>query len=105
MPDRLSDRINTTVLNIMSGNNECGTLEDAVKNQSASYFAQMVAPALEVYDEELKTIIEQRDEALKDAEVKRYALETIVANIDLSGANTVITDAIKAALPNNPFFK
>jgi len=99
----LEERVETIVRSIMSGNNACGTLLDAAAKGDAEYFRPCIRATLSVYDDELKQAKADRDAALKDAELKRYALEMVVSNCDIS--NPLVKEALRNALPNHPLLK
>lgn len=99
----LEERVETIVRSIMSGNNACGTLFEAAAKGDAEYFKPCIRATLSVYDDELKQAKADRDAALRDVELKRYALETVVSNCDIS--NPVVKDALKNALPNHPLLQ
>ncbi len=46
------ERIKTAVSNIMSGDNRCGTLAQAVTQKDRSYFERAVSPIVQAYEEE-----------------------------------------------------
>lgn len=80
MNDVAKERIDTAVRNILSGDNACGTLANAVQKRDASYFWRAVAPLAQAYEEEAAAIAAQRQAALDEAGKCRYALEIIIAN-------------------------
>lgn len=92
----LKERIETTVRNIMSGNNECGTLSDAVVAGDGEFFRRMVYPSLYIYDQELHDMRNQRDKYSKAEEEKRQALEYVVQNIPAPGG--IVQDYVEKAL-------
>jgi len=99
----LEERVEAIVRSIMSGNNACGSLLDAAAKGDAEYFRLCIRATLSVYDDELKQAKADRDAALKDAELKRYALGTVVSNCDIS--NPLVKEALRNALPNHPLLK
>lgn len=97
----MTERLETAVRNIMSGDNACGTLANAAYNNDHDYFRRAIAPVVDAYEEEAAALAKQRDDALKDAEAKRYALEFIAQNIggSVQIAEPAIVDAMRKALP------
>lgn len=95
------DRLETAVRNIMSGDNACGTLANAAYNNDHDYFRRAIAPVVNAYEQEAADLRRQRDDILKDAEAKRYALEFIAQNLggSVQIAEPAIVDAIRQALP------
>lgn len=67
--------------NILSGKNACGTLQRAVDNSDAGYFAAAADAVLRVKREEVDHARRQRDTVLKEAEKYRFALEVVVQNL------------------------
>lgn len=93
----LTDRIAAAVNSIMSGNNDCGTLRDAVAKGDRMFFEQMIRPAMMAYAEEAVQLRQQRDAALRDVEAKRFALECVISNaVTLPPA---AREAVAKALP------
>lgn len=92
----IDERINACVNGILSGSNACGTLKNAVDNNDATYFANMIRPSFSVYEEEIEALRAQRDYALRDVEIKRQALESIAANVQLTPEMKTI---VEGALP------
>lgn len=97
----LNERLEMAVRNIMSGNNACGTLAKAVQNGDASYFAKMLEPIFRVYEDENAAACALRDAALRDAEAKRFALESILANVPNIPGN--LREPLEKAMPGHPF--
>lgn len=97
----MTERLETAVRNIMSGDNVCGTLANAAYNNDHEYFRRAIAPVVDAYEEEAAALAKQRDDALKDIEAKRFALEFIAQNIggSVQIAEPAIMDAIRTALP------
>ncbi|MCC8189070.1 MAG: hypothetical protein LIP77_00345 [Planctomycetes bacterium] len=95
------ERTETVVRNILSGKNGCGTLQDALVRGDADFFRRMVRPVIGVYEEEAQVLREQRDAALRDAEVKRVALEAILSTLPIPAGP--VHDAVARALPSHPF--
>jgi hypothetical protein len=101
------ERLETSVRNIMSGDNNCGTLANAALNGDGDYFRRMIAPVIDVYEREAAELRQLRDAASRDAEDKRFALEFIAQNL---GGSVLITEpaiiaAIRKALPGHPLLK
>ncbi|MCC8190893.1 MAG: hypothetical protein LIP77_09735 [Planctomycetes bacterium] len=90
------ERIETVVRNVFAGDNNCGTLSYAVAHRDADYFRRAVAPVIDAYETEAAALRQQRGAALRDAEAKRFALEAIVANLDLP---PTLRETVAAALP------
>ena len=95
--NQVPERLEIAVNNIMSGNNACGTLAKAAQAGDREYFRAMLAPILATYDQEAVELRKQRDDALRDAEAKRFALEMVASNVDID--NPDVITAIKRALP------
>lgn len=92
-----NERLETAVRNIMSGNQDCGTLANAALNGDGDYFRQMVKPVVDIYEQEAAELRRQRDSALHDAESKRFALEMVASNV--SSLPSSVKAAIEKALP------
>ena len=90
------ERIDTVVRNIISGDNVCGTLANAVQKRDADYFRRAVAPVIRVYEEEAAAIRRQRDAASADAEGKRQTLEMVASNLAIH--NPDVKAAVERAL-------
>lgn len=91
------DRLETAVNNIMSGNNSCGTLANAALSGDRDYFRAMVAPLVVVYEDEAEALRKQRDDALRDVEAKRFALESVLSNMTIPPGPA--RDAVARAMP------
>lgn len=98
--DSKQERIETVVRNIMSGDNTCATLTNAALNSDDEYFRKAVAPMAEVYEAEISLLRKQRDDALRDAENKRFALESVLSNLDLPVGP--VREAVARAMPAHP---
>lgn len=98
--DTKEERIETVVRNIMSGDNVCGSLVKAAADRDQDYFRRAVAPMADVYDAEISLIRKQRDDALKDVEAKRFALESVLSNLDIPFGP--VRDAVARAMPAHP---
>ncbi len=99
----LAERLGTITRSIASGNNACGTLIGRDGRVNTAFIAEAVRPTLGVYEGELAVLRKERDALLRDVEVKRFALETAVANIPGITGNSGVADAFRAALPGHPF--
>jgi hypothetical protein len=99
--DVAQERIEAAVNNIMSGDNECGTLANAAYKGDRDYFRKMLMPVLAVYEHEAAELRRQRDYAGKDAEAKRFALEFIAQNLGgtVQITEPAIIEAVMRALP------
>lgn len=75
------ERTEMIVRNIMSGDNNCGTLATAVANGGTDYFYNAAVPVIAAYDAELADIRKQRDDALKAVENLRFHMEGIASNL------------------------
>ncbi len=96
----LAERLGTITRNIASGNNACGSLIDRQSGQlNHAFIVEAVRPTLDVYEGELTELRRERDALLRDVEIKRFALETAVANIPALTGNAGVVDAFRAALP------
>lgn len=95
----LTDRVATAVDNIISGDNACGTLQNAAAKGDRTYFEQMIRPVMQTYAEEAAELRRQRDATLRDNEAKRFALESVAANIAAADIPPGTKDAIAKALP------
>lgn len=62
-----------------------------------------IAAVIGTYESEAHTLREQRDVALKDAESKRFALESIASNVYSHNIVNVIKNAMKSGLPGRNF--
>ena len=74
------ERIETTVNNIMSGDNACGTLANAAYNNDRDYFRRAVTPVVTTYEEEAQQLRSDRDGFSRQAEAYRQALEYVASN-------------------------
>lgn len=99
MDNVAQERINTVVRNILSGNNNCSTLAKACSSGNGQYFYNAVSPAIAVYASELADMTKQRDNLSVDCEAKRFALESIMSNIDAKELAPSVADAIRKAMP------
>ena len=99
----LKDRLETAVNNIMSGDNRCGTLANAAYNSDRDYFRRAVRPVVVTYEEEAEELRRQRDFLLRDIEEKRFALESVLAN--LAVPTGPVRDAMTRAMPGHPLLK
>ena len=91
------DRLEAAVRNILSGGNACGTLLEAARRGDGGYFRQMIAPFFFTYEQEADALRRQRDDALRDAETKRFALEMAASNLDIDSPD--VRAAFAQALP------
>lgn len=98
--DTKEERVETVVRNIMSGDNVCGTLANAALNSDTDYFRRAVQPVVDVYESEASLLRKQRDDALRDAEAKRFALESILSNMAIPPGPA--RDAVARAMPAHP---
>jgi len=96
----LEERVEAAVRSILSGVNSCNTLIEAAVKPDADYFRCPIRAGMAVYEDEKQQLIKDRDIALRDAELKRYALEMVVSNCDIS--NPMVKEALRSALPNHP---
>lgn len=94
------ERTEAAVRNILSGGNACGTLVNAARNGDAAYFRAMIRPLAEVYEQEAEELRRQRDDALRDAETKRFALESVLSNLTVPAGPA--RDAVARAMPGHP---
>jgi hypothetical protein len=93
-------RLETAVSNIMSGDNNCGTLANAALNGDSDYFRDKIRPVVAVYEQEAEDLRQQRDAANRDVELKRFALESILSNMDIPAGP--VKDAVARAMPGHP---
>lgn len=93
------ERIDTAVRNILSGNNNCGTLKNAVDTGNGTYFYNAIAPIAAVYASELEDMTKQRNELSIDNERKRFALESIISNMSPNDFPDSVARVIMQAMP------
>ena len=97
------ERLETAVNNIMSGGNACGTLANAALSGDSGYFRGMIRPVVEAYEEEKAHLIRERDYLSKSDEVRRFALESVLSNMDIPAGP--VMDAIARTMPGHPLLK
>ncbi|MCD8350092.1 MAG: hypothetical protein LUC93_05700 [Planctomycetaceae bacterium] len=79
--DLVAERTATTIRNIKSGNNECGTLFCGTGNElNEQFLAAAVRPALQVYEDEADQFRADRVRLSQESEERRQALEFIYSN-------------------------
>lgn len=93
----LNDRLDTAVRNIFNCGNCCDALVKAAQTKDYAYFAKALTPVLVAYEQEAAALRHQRDAALRDAEAKRFALESMVSNMRID--NLHVREAVDKALP------
>jgi hypothetical protein len=80
------DREDAIVRSIMSGNNACGTLQEAsVIGKLEEFLRLMIRPTLQVCAGEQADLRKQRDDALAVSEARRRVLAEVAANGQLFG--------------------
>lgn len=80
------EREDVIVRNISSGNNACGTLQEAIaEGKFDVYLRRMIAPVLNVCEQEQRELRQQRDAALAQSEARRQVLADVAANGGLLG--------------------
>ncbi len=105
-PTTLADRIGAITNSIASGNNACGSLISKQTGQlNHAFIEESVRPTLEQYEGELAELRKERDALLREVEVKRFALEAVVANIPALTGNASVVDAFRRAIPGHPHLK
>lgn len=98
-PSALLEREDTIIRNILSGDNQCGTLQTAVANKDHEYFRRACHGSLAAYEDEARGYRIQRDGILKESEQRRQALEYVAANVQLTGeAAKIVGDALGRSL-------
>lgn len=98
---KLDERIIAIVNSILSGDNECGTIQKALEGGTLGDFIQsMVRPTLQIYEDEYEELRRENDRLSRENQNKRFALECALANEDIQ--NPVTQQAVKAALPGHP---
>ena len=103
MTNTTQERLETAVNSIMSGDNTCGTLVNAALNSDRDYFREKIRPVVDVYEDEAAALRKQRDDALRDVNDKRFALESVLSNLDIPAGP--VKDAIARAMPAHPLLK
>ncbi len=98
----LAERLGAITRSIASGANACGTLMGQDGRLNTAFVAAAARPTLEVYESELAQLRREITELRRDAEIKRHALESAVANIHDIAAIPGVGDAFRAALPGHP---
>ncbi|MCD8138324.1 MAG: hypothetical protein LUE17_00835 [Planctomycetaceae bacterium] len=105
MPNRWKEREQAIMNGIMSlVVNECDALECLKKEGGDALYegiACKVRPTLQVCASEAAQVQAELDAARRDVEAKRFALENVVANMDVPEGP--VKDALRAALPGHPF--
>lgn len=101
MPSRWKERERAIMNGLMSLIvNECDALECLKKQGTEALYegiACKVRPTLQVCAEEATELTRQRDSALKDAETKRFALESVASNV--GNLPLSIKTTVERALP------
>lgn len=106
MANKWQEREDAIVRSIMSGNNSCGTLAALVANGGQAledFLRMMVRPTLKVCNEEENQLIREGHALRADNEAKRFALETVVANMAID--NPTVRDAVAKGIPGHPGLK
>lgn len=88
------------VNNVVGGNTECKTLFTVLDmNAFKQHVERSVVSFIAAYENEADSLRMQRDSALKDAEIKRYALEFIASNINNTDLASICKEALATGLP------
>lgn len=95
------------VHSIMSGHNSCGTLEALARQGGDAlerFLRQCVRATLAVVAAESQQLTREKHALSADNEKKRFALESVVSNLDVSGRPELLA-ALRAALPAHPLLE
>lgn len=105
MPNRWKEREQAIMNGIMSlVVNECDALECLKKEGSEALYeaiACKIRPTLTVCASEAGQVQAELDAARQEVEAKRFALESVVANMEIPEGP--IREALRNALPGHPF--
>lgn len=104
--DKWREREDAMVNGILSGQNACGTLKCLVERGGKpleDFLRLMMGPALRVCREEESLLREEVRRLHADNDAKRFALESVVANLPLD--NPAVARAVAGALPGHPHLK
>ena len=77
----IAERRDAIVRGIMSGDNACGVLKQAIDTGNGpAFLGSKIVPTLQVYEDEAQQLRADRDANSRQAEAYRQALEYIASN-------------------------